>query len=142
MSEAMLHKKMYGYRCDDGHEFEAEQFIDGRSTPVTRCQVSCCNAPNMSCGPRKRTCDAPCHRAEATSYQEKYEEGRRQHAKASSGTRRYDICTALDMTKLSIELERLERLGVAPKWIARWKNRGRDLLDEILEASDPLKSGE
>ena len=142
MTRAMLPKKKYGYRCDEGHEFEAEQFIDGRSTPVTRCRVSCCDAPNMSCGPRKRTCDAPCHRAEVTTLEEKYEEGRREHAKASSGARRYDICTALDMTKLSIELERLERLGVDPRVTARWKDRGRYLLDEILEVSDPLKSGE
>ncbi len=142
MAEAMLHKKKYGYRCDDGHEFEAEQFIDGRSTPITRCRVSCCDAPNMNCGPRARTCDAPCHRADVVTHKERYEEGRRQHAKASSGARRYDICMALNMTKLSIEVERLERLGVDPRVTARWKDRGKHLLDEILEVSDPLKSGE
>ena len=142
MAEAMLHKKKYGYRCEDGHEFEAEQFIDGRSTPITRCRVSCCNAPNMSCGPRARTCGAPCRRVGAMSYEERYEEGRREHARASSDTRRYDICMALNMTKLSIELERLERLGVDPKITARWQDRGGHLLAEILGVSDPLKSGE
>jgi hypothetical protein len=72
----------------------------------------------------------------------RYEEGRREHAKASRCTRRYDICMALNMTKLSVECERLERLGVNPKVTARWKDRGRHLLDEMLEVSDPLKSGE
>jgi hypothetical protein len=72
----------------------------------------------------------------------RYEEGRIVHAKADSRTRRYDICMALNMTKLSIELERLERLGVPKRTLARWKDRGRHLLDEILEVSDPLKSGE
>ncbi len=142
MAEAMLHKKMYGYKCDDGHEFEAEQFIDGRSTPITRCRVSCCSDPKMVCGFRSRTCDAPCHRADVMTPEEKHEEGRRQYAKESSDSRRYGICLALNMTKLSIELERLERLGVDPKVAARWKDRGRHLLDEILEVSDPLKSGE
>ena len=142
MAEAMLYKKKYGYRCDEGHEFEAEQFIDGRSTPITRCRVSCCSDPKMVCGPRARACGAPCRRAEAMSYEERYEEGRREHARASSGSRRFDICMALNLTKLSIEVERLERLGVDPKVTARWKDRGRHLLDEILEVSDPLKSGE
>ena len=135
MTEAMLHKKKYGYRCDRGHYFEAEQFIDGRSTPITRCRVSCCSASPVPCG-------APCRRADVMTYKERYEEGRRQHAKASSGARRYDICMALDMTKLSIELERLERLGIDPRVTARWKDRGKHLLDEILEVSDPLRSGE
>ncbi len=76
------------------------------------------------------------------SYEERYEEGRREHARASSGRRRYDICMALNMTKLSIELERLERLGVDPKITARWQDRGGHLLAEILGVSDPLKSGE
>ena len=129
MAEAMLHKKKYRYRCDDGHEFEAEQFIDARSTTITRCRVSCC--------------DAPCYGEKVmTTYEGRYEEGRRQHATASSGSRRYDICMALNMTKLSIELERLERLGVDPEVTARWKDRGRHLLTDILQVSDPLKSRE
>lgn len=70
----------------------------------------------------------------------RYEESRKRHAQASSGRRRYDICTALNMTKLSIELERLERLGVPKETIRRWKARGKMLLDEILEISDPLPS--
>jgi hypothetical protein len=49
---------------------------------------------------------------------------------------------ALNMIKLTIECERLERLGVSKKVTARWKDRGRHLLDEMLEVSDPLKSGE
>ena len=142
MTEAMLHKKKYRYRCNEGHEFEAEQFIDGRSTPVTRCRANCCDTPSMGCGIEVRTCDAPCVRVEATSYEERYEEGRREHAKATPGARRYDICMSLDMIKLSIELERLERLGVDPRVTERWKARGKYLLDEILEVSDPLKSGE
>ena len=143
MTRAMVHKKKYGYRCDEGHEFEAEQFIDGRSSPITRCRVSCCSADsNMICGPRSRTCDAPCHRADVMTAEEKHEEGRRQYAQESSGSRRYGICMALNMIKFSIELERLERLGVDPKVITRWKDRGSHLLDEILEVSDPLKSGE
>lgn len=142
MAEAMLHKTKYGYRCDAGHEFEVERFIDARSSPVTRCRVSCCSDPKMRCGHRARTCDAPCRRADVMTREEKYEEGRRQHAKASSGARRYDICMALNMIKLSIEVERLERLGVDPRVTARWKDRGKHLLDEILEVSDPLKSGE
>jgi hypothetical protein len=77
-----------------------------------------------------------------TNYAERYEEGRRVHAQADSGTRRYDICMALNMTKLSIECERLERLGVSPRVIRRWEERGMYLLEEILEVSDPLKSGE
>ncbi len=136
----MIHKKKYGYRCDEGHEFEVEQFIDGRSTPITHCRVSCCTDPKMRCGPRARTCDAPCRRTEVTTYEEKIEKGRIEYAKATSGARRYAICTALDMTKLSIELERLERLGVSKKVTKRWKDRGRYLLDEILEVSDPLSA--
>ncbi|KKK69590.1 hypothetical protein LCGC14_2932510 [marine sediment metagenome] len=76
------------------------------------------------------------------TYEERYEEGRIQHATASSGSRRYSICMALNMTKLSIELERLERLGVDPEVTARWKDRGRHLLTDILQVSDPLESGE
>ncbi len=74
------------------------------------------------------------------TFEERLEEQRSQYAKASPGTRRYDICTALNMTKLSIELERLERLGVDKRVIVRWKDRGRHLLDDILDVSDPLKS--
>lgn len=69
-----------------------------------------------------------------------HEEHRKKYAKESRGQRRYDICTALNMTKLSIELERLERLGVSRKILKRWKIRGTMLLDEILETSDPLPS--
>ena len=78
--------------------------------------------------------------AEATSYEDRIEEDRRQYAKAPPGARRYDICTALNMTKLSIELERLERLGVDRRVIARWKDRGKHLLQDILDVSDPLNS--
>ncbi len=78
--------------------------------------------------------------AEATSYKEQYEEGRKQHAKATPRRRHYDICRSLDMIKLSIELERLERLGVDKRVIARWKDRGMHLLQDILDVSDPLKS--
>ena len=89
--------------------------------------------------------------AEATSYEERLEEAKKsyekrleeyrsQYAKASAGSRRYKICMALDMTKLTIELERLERLGVDKRVIARWKDRGRHLLQDILDVSDPLKS--
>ncbi len=78
--------------------------------------------------------------AEAASYEELLEGNRKQYAKASSGARRYDICMALNMTKLSIELERLERLGVDKRVIARWKDRGRHLLQDILDVSDPLKT--
>ena len=75
-----------------------------------------------------------------TTYEERYEENRREHAKASPHRRRYDICTALDMIKLSIELERLERLGVDKRITSRWKDRAKHLLSDILDVSDPLKS--
>ncbi len=74
------------------------------------------------------------------TYEEKLEEHRKQYAEASSRQRHYEICMSLNMVKLSIELERLERLGVPKKVLDRWKDRGRMLLDEILETSDPLKS--
>ena len=62
--------------------------------------------------------------------------------KASPRARRYAICTSLSMTRLSIELSRLKRLGVPKKVLDRWMNRGTMLLDEILEVSDSLESGE
>ena len=80
--------------------------------------------------------------AKPTGYEVALEKVRRQYADESPRKRRYDICKSLNMTKLSIELERLERLGVPKKVIDRWKKRGTMLLDEILEVSDPLKSGE
>ena len=131
-------KKRYGYKCDDGHEFEAEQWVTDQ--PIKRCRVSCCNAPNMICGFRARTCGAPCHRAKVTTREEKREEDRRQHAKASPRRRRYDICTALNMTKLSVELSRLERLGVDSRITGEWKRQGQQLLNEILKVSDSLKT--
>ena len=76
--------------------------------------------------------------AEATSYEKQLEAHRREYAEASPRSRRYDICMALNMTRLSIELERLERLGVDKRVIARWKDRGKHLLDDILYVSDPL----
>ncbi len=71
-----------------------------------------------------------------TTGEERLEERRKRYAEECK--RRYYICRALDMTKLSIELEKLERLGAPKKTIARWKDRARHLLDEILEVSDPL----
>lgn len=53
--------------------------------------------------------------------------------------RRYDICMSLNMTNLSIELERLERLGISKNILARWKDRGKHLLDDILDVSDSLE---
>ena len=73
-------------------------------------------------------------------YEKQYEEGRRQHAKASPRRRRYDIRQALNRTNLSGELERLERLGVNKRITARLKNRPAYLLQDILEISNSLKS--
>ncbi len=73
-------------------------------------------------------------------YEKRYEEGRRQHAKDSPRKRRYDICQAINPTKLSIELDRLERLGVDKKITDRWKDRGMHLLQDILDVSDSLKA--
>ncbi len=54
--------------------------------------------------------------------------------------RRYDICTALDMTKIGIQFERLERLGVSRIHTQRWHDRAMHLLNDILDVSDPLLS--
>ena len=58
--------------------------------------------------------------------------------KATRRRRHFDICQALNMTNLSIELNRLEELGVPHNVIRRWRNRSRFLLDEILERSAEL----
>lgn len=52
--------------------------------------------------------------------------------------RRYNLCNALDLTKLSIELQKLEELGVNKQVIARWRDRARYLLRDILDVSDSL----
>jgi len=70
------------------------------------------------------------------SYEEQRELGRAQYAKASPRERRYKICSALNMTCLSIEMERLERVGVAPEITKRWKRRAQTLLNDILDVSD------
>ena len=53
-------------------------------------------------------------------------------------SRRYDICRALSMTCLSIELHKLERLGMDKRVIARWYARATHLLDDILDGSASL----
>jgi hypothetical protein len=65
-----------------------------------------------------------------------YEEHRRLYAKASPQGRRYCISRALDLTKLSVELERLERIGVPKRIIARCRVRADHLLKDILDVSD------
>ncbi len=77
---------------------------------------------------------------EPTGYEKALEETRRQYARATPRARRYAICMSLNMTKLSVEFNRLKRLGVPAKVLDRWKARSRMLLDEILEVSDPLES--
>jgi hypothetical protein len=56
--------------------------------------------------------------------------------KASPRRRRYDICNALNLTKLSIELKRLERVGASKTMTTSWNGRARALLDDILRFSD------
>jgi hypothetical protein len=80
-------------------------------------------------------------RAIADEYEEQLKESRREYAQESARQRRYVICTnALDMLSLGIELERLERLGVSKSVTKRWMQRGKALLDDILEVSDPLRA--
>ena len=77
---------------------------------------------------------------------QRYEEQRREYAKASPRERRYAICTkGIDMTCLSIELERLERLGrvgVRKSLTDRWHDQALELLNEILSVSDVMGVGD
>ncbi len=67
------------------------------------------------------------------------EEQRSEYAKESPRARRYAICTkGIDMTCLSIELERLERVGVRKSLTDRWHAQAMELLDEILSVSDVM----
>ena len=70
------------------------------------------------------------------------EEQKREYAKESPGARRYAICTkGIDMTCLSIELERLERVGVRTSMTTRWHDQALELLKEILSVSDVMGVG-
>lgn len=71
--------------------------------------------------------------------EEKLEKQRRGYAQESPRARRYAICTrAINMTCLSIELERLERVGVRRSMIDRWDKQAMELLKEILSVSDVM----
>ncbi len=77
--------------------------------------------------------------SEKQTYEERLEEQRSEYAKESPGARRYAICTkGINMTSLSIELERLERVGVGKSLIIRWHDQAMELLDEILSVSDVM----
>lgn len=73
-------------------------------------------------------------------YEEWIKETRKKHAQEEHGARQYAICMALDMTRLSIELERLEMLGIPAEITKRWHDRANILLHDILDASRPLKA--
>ncbi len=70
------------------------------------------------------------------TYKERYEAARAEYAKATPRRRRYDICQALNLTRFSIELERLERVGVAKEVTERWKQRALNLLQDVLDVAD------
>ncbi len=54
--------------------------------------------------------------------------------------RHYDICThAIDPLGLSIQLERLEKLGVSAKITKRWKDIASAVLHDMLDVSDAIK---
>lgn len=54
--------------------------------------------------------------------------------------RHYDICThAIDPLGLSIQLERLEKLGVSKKVTKRWKDIAMAVLHDMLDVSDAIK---
>ena len=74
------------------------------------------------------------------SYEERIEEKRREYAKESPRARRYAICQGINMTKLSIELERLDRVGVFKSLTTRWHDQALELLHEILSVSDVMES--
>ena len=74
--------------------------------------------------------------------EQRIEEQKAEYAKESAGSRRYAICTkAIDMTCLSIELERLERVGVRKSLTDRWNAQAMELLQEILSVSDVMGAG-
>jgi hypothetical protein len=81
-----------------------------------------------------------CRDLETLQGKSEAEAGRVEYAKANPKERRYAICTkAINMTCLSIELERLRRVGVPQTVIDQWHKRTHDLLTEILSYSDALK---
>ncbi len=75
--------------------------------------------------------------------EQRAEEQRREYAKQSPRERHYAICTkGIDMTGLSIELERLERVGVRKSLTNRWHDQAMELLLEILSVSDVMGVGD
>lgn len=68
-----------------------------------------------------------------------YENMQFDYAQETPRARRYAICTkGINMTCLGIELERLERVGVAKEITRRWHDRALMLLQDILDAADGL----
>ena len=69
---------------------------------------------------------------------EQRQEQRQEYAEESPRMRRYAICQGINMTRLSIELERLDRVGVRKSLTDRWHDQAMELLDEILSVSDVM----
>lgn len=56
----------------------------------------------------------------------------------SRRTRHYNLCMAINLTSLSVELRKLEHLGVEPRILSRLKDRAGLLLDDVLDLSDRI----
>ena len=79
----------------------------------------------------------------ATVVEELQKQQQRLSVDVDARRRHYDICThAIDPLGLSIQLEKLEKLGVSEKVTKRWKDIAIAVLHDILDVSDAIKSGE
>lgn len=76
------------------------------------------------------------------THEERHEKNRQEHANAPPNRRRYDLCHAINLIKLGIELDRLRRVGVNIRHADRWMSRAKALLDDLLEVSDAIVSTE